>query len=145
MAIAQVDTYQRRTKNGQVVTVKSHDRANADAAIQARSQPGRPPLAAQPGQFPQGRSIPGIFVAPTPDVEGVKPPLSNPAEHNEFGKRLPDHLRAMLEPEFDPKTGKPLKRETKSPSVKTQRVLAFATNVVLDDQNLIFLAGDGDS
>jgi hypothetical protein len=145
MAVEQVDTYQRRTKKGQVVTVRSHDRAGQEAAVQALARPGRPPIAAQPGQFPGGRAIPGVFITPPMAVEGTEPPpqpLTDENEYDEFGKKIPDRLRTMLEPHFDAKTGKPRKGGPADPSAKTQKVIAAASNLLLGDDNLIMLVGD---
>lgn len=60
----QVKQYQRRTESGQVITVRAYSRTNEEAATQARDLPGRPPIAARPGQFAGGRSLPGVWVAP---------------------------------------------------------------------------------
>lgn len=128
----EVKEYQRRSENGQTVTVRSHARSNEGAAAQALTLPGRPPIAARIGTFPNGRSTPGVFSKPPEAPVGAPEPLSNPDEHGEFGKRLPDHLRALMEPQFDAKTGKPLKK-IEPPSKKTQKVVAMAASLALGD------------
>lgn len=141
----EVKEYQRLTKSGQKVVVRSHSRSNAGAAAQALARPGRPPIAARGGTFPNGRSIPNVFVPPPSDIEGSPPtqkPLSNPDEHGEFGKKIPDHLRAILEPEFDAKTGKPLKKDVPL-SKRTNQVVQAASSILLGDASFVTLAGEG--
>lgn len=61
-----VRAYQRRSSSGKLVTVHAHQRTNADVGAEVRKLPGRPPMAAQGGQFANGRSLPNIWVAPPP-------------------------------------------------------------------------------
>jgi hypothetical protein len=55
--IADVDSYVRRTKSGK--TVQVHKYFQKREAGDYLKKPGRPPMTATPGQFPQGRMIPG--------------------------------------------------------------------------------------
>lgn len=81
--VENVPTYQRRTKSGEVITVKGYVRTNPDAvADRARRSPGRPSVAAATGRFPGNRSIPlwpdagrGVVAeveADTPEYEGME-------------------------------------------------------------------------
>lgn len=53
----QVDSYQRRTDSGKVVTVRGYTRTS-NSAVADRAKSGRPSLAANAGRFPGDRSIP---------------------------------------------------------------------------------------
>lgn len=61
-----VRAYQRTLASGKTIQVSAHNRTNADIGTAARKVPGRPPLGASGGNFPLGRSLPGIWVMPDP-------------------------------------------------------------------------------
>lgn len=60
-----VDGY-TRIVNGKSVQVGGYKQANAkdsEAVTAARALPGRPQMAAKPGTFSRGRSLPGVYRA----------------------------------------------------------------------------------
>lgn len=62
MATGNVSSYQKEMKSGELVQVRDYQRQNEDSAGAITQVPGRPPLAAKVGQFPNGRVIPGVFL-----------------------------------------------------------------------------------
>jgi hypothetical protein len=56
----QVESYERTTKTGQKVEVGGYSR-EAGQAADILQRPGRVPMAAKPGVYPQNRGIPGVF------------------------------------------------------------------------------------
>lgn len=56
-----VNSYQKEMKSGAQVQVRDYQRQQTDATDAVTRAPGRPPLAAKMGQFPNGRTIPGYF------------------------------------------------------------------------------------
>ena len=82
---SQVKSYQKTTKDGNVVTVRGYTRVNTDnSAVTERAtrKPGRPRIAASTGRFPGDRSTP-VF----PDAGKT---VSNPGEKKVEYKDLPD-------------------------------------------------------
>jgi len=69
----EIPGYQRRTSTGQVVNVKPHQRGNQEAADSVLTLPGRPPIAAKPGTFANGRSIPNVWIEPVEELEMESP------------------------------------------------------------------------
>ena len=74
-----VESYQRRTETGKVVTVRGYVRTdNSAVADRARQSPGRPSIAASSGRFPSDRAIPifpdagKTFTSQTEDEEVVE-------------------------------------------------------------------------
>lgn len=62
MSKGEVKAYQR-VVNGKVVQVNAYAKKSTpstDAAVSARSLPGRPQIAAKPGSYSGGRDIPGF-------------------------------------------------------------------------------------
>lgn len=78
--VEKVESYQRTLASGRTITVASHQRVNEEAATDALAMQGRPPLAAKRGQFPSGRSLPGIWAGPPPEVKSKKKPAKTPAK-----------------------------------------------------------------
>lgn len=71
----EVDGYKRTLDNGTVVTVQDHTRTNDAATAAVVSMPGRPPMAAKQGTFPNGRFLPYLWLKPT---EMAAPPEPQP-------------------------------------------------------------------
>lgn len=65
----EVDGYNRTLSNGTVVTVEDHSRTNDAATAAVIATPGRPPIAAKPGTFPNGRFLPYLWLKPTETTE----------------------------------------------------------------------------
>jgi len=63
MAINEIKGYTKTTASGKQVQVRDYKREqNTAQADVAAATPGRPPMAARPGMFANGRSIPGIWL-----------------------------------------------------------------------------------